>query len=260
MAPRLKIVWPSGSTYRARLQRFYAYSAIGHVVVLLVVLIAPRLFAGSKPNFSDDFLDAIPAQLVAEIGEAPQQAAPKQQVFEPEPEPPPRPAPKPPPEPEETAAAGDVEFSKRAEPREKKPDPEPEPPSDRRPADDPGEAADGGGETERVGDSTGGVQAAGEISLFGWYQSSVSRALYTTWRRPLLAGLREPLSVRIHFDIQKDGTVTGLRVARSSGVSALDRSALRAVADASPLPRLPPGWRGSSMTAAYVFEITPEEF
>ncbi|NIM01051.1 MAG: TonB family protein [Acidobacteria bacterium] len=64
----------------------------------------------------------------------------------------------------------------------------------------------------------------------------------------------------ISFDIQKNGTVTGLQVARSSGVPALDRSALRAVADASPLPRLPPAWRGSSMTAAYVFEITPEDF
>lgn len=256
MSARIKIVWPSGSDHQARLQRFYVYSAVFHVVVVIVFIFAPRLFGGSRPNFSDEFRDVMHAQLVADIGEAPQPAAPKPQVFEPEPTPePPKPKPKPPPE--ETEAAGDVKFSKRAEPTPKKEDPEPEPPGDPEPVED---AGDDGATTERVGDSTGGVQAAGEISLFGWYQSSVSRALYSTWRRPLLAGLREPLAVLISFDIQKNGSVTGLRVAESSGVPALDRSALRAVAEASPLPRLPPAWRGSSMTAAYLFEITPEDF
>ena len=252
MSARIKIVWPSGSDYQARLQRFYAYSAIFHVVAVLVFVFTPRLFGGSRPNFSDEFLDVMNARLVADIVEAPQPAAKKPQPFvEPKPEPP---KPKPEPRPEETEAAGDVVHSKRAEPTKKKEEPKPAPPSDPEPVEDSGE------EPERVGDSTGGVQAGGEISLFGWYQSSVSRALYSTWRRPLLAGLREPLAVHISFDIQKNGTVTGLRVTESSGVPALDRSALRAVADASPLPRLPPAWRGSSMTAAYLFEITPEDF
>lgn len=251
MSARIKIVLPSGSSHQARLQRFYVYSAIFHGVFLLVFIFTPRLFGSSRPNFSNEFLDSIQARLVADLGDEPAQA-PARPVAEPEP-----PKPKPEPEPEPVEAAGDVVHSKRAEPTPPKEDPEPAPPRDPEPAEDP---ADGGGSTERVGDSTAGVQAAGEISLFGWYQSSVSRALYSTWRRPMLAGLREPLAVLISFDIQRDGSVTGLRVTQSSGVPALDRSALRAVADASPLPRLPPAWRGSSMTAAYVFEITPEDF
>ena len=257
MSARIKIVWPSGTGYRARLQRFFVYSAVFHVVVAMFLVFAPRLFGSSRPNFSDEFLDVMQARLVADVGEEPQPAVkPTQPFVEPEP---PKPDPKPPP-PEETAAAGDVVHSKRAEPTKKKEDPKPAPPSDPEPVEEPGEEPDDGSATERIGDSTGGVQAAGEISLFGWYQSSVSRALYSTWRRPLLAGLREPLAVLISFDIQKNGSVTGLRVIESSGVPVLDRSALRAVADASPLPRLPPAWRGSSMTAAYLFEITPDDF
>jgi protein TonB len=179
---------------------------------------------------------------------------------EPEPEPePPRPQPKPEQPPEETPAAGDVEFSKRAEPTPVKEDPKPAPPTDPAPAEN-GDTSGDFETGERVGDAGAGVSGGGEISLFGWYQSSVSRALYSTWQRPLLAGLREPLSVLVSFNIQKDGSVANLRVVEPSGVAALDRSALRAVADAAPLPRLPPAWRGSSMTAAYLFQITPEDF
>ena len=245
MAARLKIVWPGASGPHARLGKFYAYSAIFHILLVVFFVFAPRLFGSSRPNFSDEFIDSISAQLVGDIDDAPQAAQPV--VEEPKPDPP---KPKPEPIAEEAEAAGDVVHSKKAEPTPKKEDPEPQPTQSE-------PVADAG---ERVGDSTGGVQGSGEISLFGWYQGSVSRALYATWHRPVLAGQREPLEVRIVFNIHKDGSVTGLRIAESSGVPALDRTALRAVTDASPFPRLPPAWTGSSMTAAYVFELTPEDF
>ena len=231
-----------------------------HVVLASAFFWLPLLFPDSRPNFSDDFLDnPIFATLAADFDE-PAASAPaveRQPVVEPEPEPEPPPQPKPEPPPEDTPAAGDVEYSKRAEPSPKKEDPKPAPPTEPTAETGTNEPA---GETERVGDSGGGVQAAGEISLFGWYQNSVSRALYSTWRRPILAGFREPLAVLIRFEIRKDGSVSNLAVVESSGVPALDRSALRAVSDASPLPRLPPAWRESSMTAAYLFELTPEDF
>lgn len=258
MAARLRIVWPSGDGPDARRQRFYVYSAIGHVLVVVTLILAPKLFGDTRRPFSDEFFDSIQAELVAEVpgpiaSPAPQQVQPE---VRPEPEPPkPQPEPEPPPE---TETAGDVVHSKRADPTPaKEEDPEPHPSE---PVEDPGDSDPSAPTGERVGDSTGGVQGGGEISLFGWYQSSVSRALYSTWRRPPLAGQRGSLSVLISFEIRKDGSVSGLRVDQSSGVPALDRSALRAVADASPLPRLPPGWRGTSMTAAYVFELTPEDF
>ncbi len=42
--------------------------------------------------------------------------------------------------------------------------------------------------------------------------------------------------VQVRFTITADGTPTGIEIARSSGSTALDRAAERAVADASPLP------------------------
>jgi len=255
---RIKVVWP-GSGPGARLQKFYVVSAVSHAALAVAFIFLPGLFPDSRPNFTDDFLDnAIFAELVSGIDQPaspPAQAAP---VVEKAPEPVAEP-PQPEPEPEETTAAGDVEYNKRAEPTPAKEDPKPAPPTDTAPSES-GETSGDIDTGERVGDAGAGVSGGGEISLFGWYQSSVSRALYSTWQRPLLAGLREPLSVVISFNIQKDGSIANLRVVETSGVSALDRSALRAVADASPLPRLPPAWRGPSMTAAYLFEITPEDF
>ena len=260
MSPRIKVVWP-GSGPQGRLQKFYAFSAVTHGLLAAAFIFLPGLFPQSRTQFTDDFYDnAIFAELVASVDQTsgpPAQPAP---VFEKEPEPEEQKVvqPAPPPEPEEqTPAAGDVEFSKKAEPTPAKEDPAPAAPSDPAPEETSDDTAATG---ERVGDAGAGVSGGGEISLFGWYQSSVSRALYSTWRRPLLAGLREPLAVKISFNIQKDGSVANLQVVESSGVDLLDRSALSAVADASPLPRLPPAWRDSSMTAAYLFEITPEDF
>ena len=90
MSARIKIVWPSGTGYRARLQRFFVYSAVFHVVVAMFLVFAPRLFGSSRPNFSDEFLDVMQARLVADVGEEPVQAAakPAQPFVEPKPDPP----------------------------------------------------------------------------------------------------------------------------------------------------------------------------
>jgi TonB family protein len=64
--------------------------------------------------------------------------------------------------------------------------------------------------------------------------------------------------VTVAFDILRDGTVENLVVAQSSGVASLDRSALRAVVDASPLPPHPSTWRDASMPATFVFRLHPE--
>ena len=87
----------------------------------------------------------------------------------------------------------------------------------------------------------------------------VKRALYARWQRPILSGLRQEAEVRVGFEILRDGTVRNPRVDRSSGVPALDRSALRAVVDASPLPALPTHWTEPTLPAGFVFRLYPEE-
>jgi protein TonB len=51
----------------------------------------------------------------------------------------------------------------------------------------------------------------------------------------------------IGFRIQKDGSISELRVAESSGYNAFDLAALRAVQNASPFPPLPRAYRHDSL-------------
>jgi protein TonB len=64
--------------------------------------------------------------------------------------------------------------------------------------------------------------------------------------------------VTVAFDIARDGSVLGLRIDQPSGIESLDRSALRAVRDASPLPPLPRTWSGNVLSARFVFRLYPE--
>jgi TonB family protein len=52
--------------------------------------------------------------------------------------------------------------------------------------------------------------------------------------------------------------VAAVRVEQTSGVPSLDRSALRAVADATPLPPLPKNWGPPVLPATFVFRLHPE--
>jgi protein TonB len=75
----------------------------------------------------------------------------------------------------------------------------------------------------------------------------------------VLEGASGVLTVTVTFDVRRDGTVANATVETESGVPSLDRSALRAVADASPLPPLPSSFKDSSVPARYEFELTPGE-
>jgi TonB family protein len=263
---RLKIVVPGGDNPAAARRRFYIFSFVGHSVIALTIAFFPQSKSSGR-MISDEFANAIRAELVSAVDSAGGSAAPSNAVKaqpeqkEPEVEEQPKiaPPPTPPPKPIEDEPTGDVKFSDRAEakPAEDSDDEKPAAASDSKPIENDDlntPTGEGGG---GVGDASGGVQGSGEISIFGWYQNSVSRSLYGSWRQPPLAGQREPLDVVIEFQIQRDGSVIGLQVAQSSGVPALDRSALRAVADASPLPKLPPTWRESRMTASFLFRLNP---
>ena len=88
-----------------------------------------------------------------------------------------------------------------------------------------------------------------------WYRSAVVNALHSTWIRPILAGRAETLEATIEFDIVRNGTAYNPRVVVSSGFPALDRSAQRAVSDASPFPPLPNSWPEPVVTVHMVFRL-----
>jgi protein TonB len=116
-----------------------------------------------------------------------------------------------------------------------------------------------GGTAPGVGAAGGtGVFASNiDDAQFAWYRASVVAALASRWIRPVLEGVRDPLAVTVVFDVDRDGTLRNIDVESSSGVPSLDRSALRAVADASPLPPLPSGWGQPPFAARFEFRWTP---
>ncbi len=247
MSPaRVRIVARLGATSSA-LSPYVLLSLLGHVVFVVVLLLLPSL-TPSKPLPDNP--------LVVDLVAAPRPARAEARTAAATPPPP---AESPPPDVAriETRTPPPAEpLPEKIEPahkpkKEPKPQPRPrraaaEPP----PADPPpGEATEG---TSFIAPLEGG-----DVE-FAWYRSAVTAALYGRWRRPLLERLAEPIEVRVSVEIQRNGRVQGLRVDQTSGVPTLDRSALRAVSDADPLPPLPPNWRDPVLPATFIFRLHPE--
>jgi len=105
---------------------------------------------------------------------------------------------------------------------------------------------------------TGGVGVAPNNvfgNRFGAYADLVIRRVTEKWQTNGLAGLRTAPVVVITFDILRDGSVRNAKVAQSSGVSALDYSALRAVMDAGQFPPLPQGFDRSEAGVELQFQL-----
>jgi protein TonB len=77
---------------------------------------------------------------------------------------------------------------------------------------------------------------------FGQYAQLIRDKVARNWRTEQVdSRLRAAPPVIVVFDLHRDGSVRNYRVEQSSGNFALDQSALRAVAQSSPFPPLPPG-------------------
>ena len=243
--------------------RWFVGSLAFHVSFALALALWP---AGSRaargpvgPRIAVDLVGALPGPKVSAPAAA--RATP----------PPPKPVeakPKPKPvEPKPKAAALEtrkVEVTKKPKPSDPVAEPEvpePEPLPDTASSD--GGVPPGAG-TEVGPDAAGDGGVAGDIgggSLLGsehaWYGARVTAALRANWRRPALGNVREPLTVMVAFDILRNGAVRNPRILESSGVPSLDRSALRAVVDAQPLPALPRGLNADLVPARFEFTWYP---
>ncbi len=59
----------------------------------------------------------------------------------------------------------------------------------------------------------------------------------------------------ITFEILRDGTVVNIQVTRSSGEPSVDRSAIRAIRESSPLDRLPSDYTGDKVLVEFWFDF-----
>lgn len=91
---------------------------------------------------------------------------------------------------------------------------------------------------------------------FGSYVAILRQRVAQNWRTndvdPRIHTL--PTAIVI-FDLQRDGSIRDVHIAQSSGNTALDYSAQRAIYDASPFPALPAGYERSSATIEFWFEL-----
>ena len=85
---------------------------------------------------------------------------------------------------------------------------------------------------------------------YGYYIQAIQIALSTNWFPGTSIKFTPP---KVHFKIQRDGTVADAELVRSSGLPFVDRAALRAVL-ASSFPPLPADWTGPYVGLTVSFE------
>lgn len=91
---------------------------------------------------------------------------------------------------------------------------------------------------------------------YGWYVDAARNRISSNWLMatvsPTITSARR---VYVQFDVQRDGTITNVKLTQSSGVAEVDRSALRAVEASNPLGPLPPGYSGSKVSVDFYFDF-----
>ena len=257
-APRLRVVVRSPFG-RSRLPRMLTGSLAAHGLLLAAIVIVPMARRSHAPMD-----DAMVVALAGPLPGPPAAAAPAAPAAAA----PPAPAPVAPP-PKEAHVVKDVPKpavkTDKPVPKKKEEKDVPAKPPPEAPAATPSPV--GGAGTGPPGAHPGAGAAAatgvtavlgnGDASL-GYYQAAVKAALEAKWIPPPLEDQQETYSVAVAFVILRDGTVRDVRIAQESGVPSLDRSALRAVVEASPLPPVPPSWTGDTLPATMRFDLKPE--
>jgi protein TonB len=106
--------------------------------------------------------------------------------------------------------------------------------------------------------TTGSIAVDASDFPFTYYLRLIQSKIGERWSPPRAAAAGGERAV-ILFEIQRDGQVARAPVVeRSSGNALYDQAALRAVADASPFPPLPPEFKASSLRVHFGFEYQPE--
>jgi periplasmic protein TonB len=119
------------------------------------------------------------------------------------------------------------------------------------------------GEEESPGTTAGPAAGAGGSAGIGGFkidQADFKYPIYIdrmvaimsmNWFKPAQVVQTNPV---VHFQIQRDGTITEVVLVTSSGLPFVDRAAMRAVYASSPLPPLPAEYAGPHLGIQVVFE------
>ncbi len=91
---------------------------------------------------------------------------------------------------------------------------------------------------------------------FGWYVQAVRNRISNNWLISMISpSILSAPRVYVDFDINRDGSISNAKIAKSSGIPEVDRSALRAVLASSPLAPLPSSYSGSKVSVEFYFDL-----
>lgn len=110
-----------------------------------------------------------------------------------------------------------------------------------------------------------GPKGVGKLSLenvdfpYSYYLTVMQRKIAEHWR-PVYGEFerRGGKRVVVYFRVLRDGSIQDLKIEESSGDETLDRSAAKAIMEASPLPPLPYEFRGEELRVHFGFEYSQE--
>jgi periplasmic protein TonB len=89
---------------------------------------------------------------------------------------------------------------------------------------------------------------------YGAYVQAMTRQISNNWLKVVDSRLTAPPRVYLRFVIERDGTISSAEFEQRSDIPSLDNSAMRAIRASSPLPPLPPDYRGSNVSVRFYFE------
>lgn len=93
------------------------------------------------------------------------------------------------------------------------------------------------------------------VNMFGWYVRQINSKMASSWYKQEVDP-RTPPGARVYliFTVHKDGTVSGVKLDRSSGSTTLDQSCLRAAQRVDTFGNLPPAYNKSTLMVSYYCE------
>ena len=104
---------------------------------------------------------------------------------------------------------------------------------------------------------TGGIGTNSDFgSLYGWYVEAVRDRISSNWLLSIIdPNILSARRVYVTFDILPNGTISNVKLAQSSGIAEIDRSAERAVIASSPLAPLPGSYHGGNVHVDFYFDF-----
>lgn len=101
--------------------------------------------------------------------------------------------------------------------------------------------------------SGSGAGGGGTPLPYAWYYNQVHAIMYEAWQQPSSLIGKKGLVTTVEIRVQRDGQITGKKIATPSGNAQMDDSVLRALEAVTRLPELPAGCDGD---ISIYFELT----